>query len=144
MKTLSLLAALIALLPGAALSQTEARADRASVSTQLTPGEGHLVVEARGVLPKSPLFFSATADTVFRLGGEEIAGITQLAIRVVQGRPDVITLGLNGDGEVTEVAGEGLRDWSVRQADGKRFLDLRPTLTEGKPGPAQLNLTVKT
>ncbi len=145
MKTLlSLLATGIALLPSAAFSQNEAGADRASVSAQLAPENGHLIVEARGVPPESPLFFSATADTVFRLGGEEIAGLTQLAVRVVQGRPEVITLGLNGDAEVTGVTGDGLRDWSVRQADGKRFLDLRPTLTDGQPGPAQLNLAVKT
>ena len=138
-----ILCVVLAALPSRAFCQTEARADRASVSTELTPGDGHLIVEARGVLPKSPLFFSAIADTVLRLSTDEISSLTVLTIRVVQGRPEVITLGLNGNGEIWEVTGDGLRDWSVRQADGKRFLDLRPALTDGQPAPKQLSVTVK-
>jgi len=132
----------LALPPCAALAQSEARADRASVSTQLSPGEGHLVVEARGVLPKAPLFFSASAENIIRLGAGEITSEIKIAIRVVQGRPEVITLGLIGNGEVMAVEGNGLRDWSVRKAGGKRFLDLRPVLAEGQPGPVLLELKV--
>ena len=145
MKTpLSLALTWIAFLASAGFSQTETKADSARVSTQLTTNEGHLVVEARGVPPKPPLFFSVTADTVIRLGREEITGLTQLAIRVVQGTPEVISLGLGGGGEVIEVSGDGLRDWAVRMVDGKRFLDLRPSLQAGKLGAAEMNLTVKT
>ncbi len=132
----------LALPPCAALAQNEARADRASVSTQLTPGEGHLVVEARGVLPKAPLFFSATAENIIRLNAGEITSEIKVAIRIVQGRPEVITLGLGGSGEVIAVTGDGLRDWSVRQADGKRFLDLRPVLAEGQPASASMDVKV--
>ncbi|CAN5578518.1 hypothetical protein BH09VER1_BH09VER1_32070 [soil metagenome] len=139
-----LLLAWLACLPKAALGQNTARADQAGLSAQLTPEGGHLVVEAHGVMPKSPLFFSVTSENVIGLGAEEITGEIKVAIRVVQGNPEVITLGLNGGGEVVEVKGEGLRDWSVRQAEGKRFLDLRPSLREGQPAPAQMNLTVKT
>jgi len=126
-----------------AFSQTEAKADRAGISAQMAPGDGHLVLEAHGVIPKSPLFFSATSENVTRLGADEINAEINVAIRVVQGRPEVITLGLNGDGEVVEVKGDGLRDWAVRQDGGKRFLDLRPTLKDGQPGPQKLNVTVK-
>lgn len=114
----------------------------ASVTTQLTPSESTLVVEARGVPPKSPLFFSAAASNTIRPGANAITAEIRLALRVVQGRPEVLSLGLGGAGEVTEVRGEGLRDWSVRQAGDKRFLDLRPALEEGKPGPSELNLLV--
>ena len=55
----------------------------------------------------------------------------------------MITLGLNGGGDVIEVKGDDLRDWAVRQDGGKRFLDLRPTLKDGQPGPQRLNVTVK-
>ncbi|MEI6493170.1 MAG: hypothetical protein WCO94_11530 [Verrucomicrobiota bacterium] len=126
-----------------AFSQSEARADRAGVTAQLAPGDGHLVVEAHGVIPKAPLFFSATSENVLRLGADEITGEIKLVIRVVQGRPEVITLGVSGVGDVGEVKGDGLRDWSVRQAGGKRFLDMRPVLKDGQPGPEKLNLTVK-
>ena len=134
---------LLALLPGTAFSQSEARADRAGVSAQLAPSDGHLIVEAHGMVPKAPLFFSATSENVMRLGTDEITGEIKVAIRVVQGRPEVITLGLNGGGDVIEVKGDGLRDWAVRQESGKRFLDLRPTLKDGQPGPQKLNVTVK-
>jgi len=133
----------LAFLPLPAFSQNEARADRAGVSAQLAPGDGHLVVEAHGVMPEAPLFFSATSENVMRLGTGEIVGEIKLVIRVVQGRPEVITLGLGGSGDVVGVNGDGLRDWSVRQAGGRRFLDLRPTLKDGQPGPAQWNLAVK-
>ena len=127
----------------AAFSQNEARADRAGISAQMAPGDGHLVLEAHGVVPKSPLFFSATSENTMRLGADEIIVEIKVAVRVVQGRPEVITLGLNGGGDVVEVKGDGLRDWSVRQDGGKRFLDLRPPLKDGQPGPQKLNVTVK-
>lgn len=138
-----LLMSWLAVHPTTAWSQNEARAERASVTAQLAPGDGHLVVEARGVLPKSPLFFSLTAENTTWLGRPDIDSEIKLAIRIVQGRPELITLGLAGSGEVVEVTGEGLRDWSVRKAGEKRFLDLRPTLTEGQPAPTALTLLVK-
>ena len=140
---LAMVLVLFCLLPVRGFSQNEMRADRAGISAQLAPGDGHLVVEARGVMPKSPLFFSATSENVLRLGADEITAEIKVGIRVVQGRPETITLGLNGSGDVIEVKGEGLRDWAVRQVEGKRFLDLRPLLKDGQPGPAQLNLVVR-
>ena len=133
----------LACLPIPAFSQSDARADRAGISAQMAPGDGHLVLEAHGVIPKSPLFFSAASENVTSLGTDEITAEIKVAVRVVQGRPDVITLGLNGGGDVVEVKGDGLRDWAVRQDGGKRFLDLRPTLKDGQPGPQKLNVTVK-
>lgn len=138
-----LLAVLITTLPGA-FAQTEERANRADVSAQLTPENGHLVVEARGLPPKPPLFFAATAQNTLRLTAEEITGEITLAIRVVQGRPEMITLGLGGSGEVVEAKGEGLRDWAVRQTQKGRFLDLRPALTDGQPTPERFTFTVRT
>ncbi len=140
---LAMVLVLFCLLPIRGFSQNEMRADRAGISAQLAPGDGHLVVEARGVMPKSPLFFSATSENVLRLGADEIAAEMKVVVRVVQGRPETITLGLNGSGDVIEVKGDGLRDWAVRQVGEKRFLDLRPLLKDGQPGPAQLNLVAK-
>jgi hypothetical protein len=136
----------LAAILGAAAS---ARADdgEAHVSTALTPDGGHIVVEAHGVPPPAPLFFSATADETALLGLAEITGEIHLSLRVLQGRPEVLTLGLSGDGDVVDVDGAGLRDWSVRQvprAGGpERFLDLRPsTGAEGKK--TSLDLVVRT
>jgi len=122
---------------------SQSTADRANVSADVTPGGGHLVVEAHGVAPEAPPFFSATVASTVRLGAEEVVGEMKVDVRIVQGRPKVLTLGLNGAGEVVEVSGEGLRDWAVRREGGGRFLDLRPFLADGKAGPKELHLTVR-
>jgi hypothetical protein len=122
-------------------------ADHAQMSAALTPGGGRIMVEATGVQPVAPLFFSATAEQTVLVGADEITGEVKLAVRVLQGAADVLTLGISGEGEVVGVTGAGLRDWAVRQgvgeAAGKRFLDLRPALHEGV-APRALDLVVRT
>ncbi|MDF3058925.1 MAG: hypothetical protein K0R17_3140 [Rariglobus sp.] len=120
----------------------------APVTTALTPGSGgKIVVEATGVPPPAPLFFTATAEQMLLVGTGEITSEVKLAVRVIQGSAEVLTLGLSGEGEVAGVTGTGLRDWSVRQgvgeAAGKRFLDLRAVMTEGVAARS-LELVVRT
>ncbi|MBW8781884.1 MAG: hypothetical protein JF599_08355 [Verrucomicrobia bacterium] len=120
----------------------------APVTTALTPGAGgKIVVEATGVPPPAPLFFSATAEQQVLVGAAEITSEVKLAVRVLQGSGEVLTLGLSGEGEVVGVTGTGLRDWAVRQGTGesagKRFLDLRPTLNGGV-APRSFDLVVRT
>ena len=96
---------------------------------------------------EAPLFFAASAEVTARVGLADVTSDQQLAFRVLQGRPEVLSLGLSGVGEVTAVTGEGLRDWSLRvDAGGARFLDLRPALPEAKDAklPAELKVLVKT
>lgn len=125
-----------------------AKGDGATVSTALKPDGGRIVIETSGLPPPAPFFFSATVEQLFRLGAAEIAGELKVKLQVVQGRPEVFSLGLSGDGDVVSVTGKGLRDWSVRQgtgeAGGKRFLDVRPLLTPGLPEPKELELLVQT
>ncbi|MEO7099419.1 MAG: hypothetical protein ABI162_08665, partial [Luteolibacter sp.] len=91
-----------------------------------------------------PLFFSATADVDAHVGLSEITGEQHLAFHIHQGKPMTLSLGLSGAGEVISVTGEGLRDWSVRVAEGgARFLDVRPILADGKQ-PTDLQVVVKT
>jgi hypothetical protein len=116
----------------------------ANVSTEITPGGGHLVVEAHGVPTPAPLFFSVRATNVIHLGANEVAGEIALDVRIVQGRPEVLTLGVQGAGEVVAVTGDGLRDWAVRETKDGRFLDLRPALVDGQAAPKELHLTVRT
>ncbi len=145
------IALLLAMLPGAmsALPTTDkVTADSAKLSAALTPTGGRITVEAQGVQPVAPLFFTATAEQTVHLSPLEVTGEIKLNLRIVQGRPEILSLGLIGDGEVVNVSGTGLRDWSVRQgtseAAGKRFLDLRPTLVEGQEGPRTFSLLVLT
>lgn len=91
-----------------------------------------IVIETPRPPAPAPVFFSATAEQVVRLTATEITSEIRLQVRVVQGRVETLTLGLAGEGEVVDVSGNGLRDWSVRQGAGvggrERFLDLRPVL----------------
>jgi len=136
------------------------------VSTVLTPEGNRLVVDVQGLPPPAPLFFSATVEQTLRCGVNEILGEARVKLHVVQGKPEVLTLGLSGDGEVFDVSGKGLRDWSVRQtaevnsppiAHGKvapaslppffppkRLLDLRPILSAGGTDPQELEVVVRT
>ncbi len=91
-----------------------------------------------------PLFFSAKAEVAARVGLDAVTSEQKIGFRVHQGKAETLTLALRGAGEVTEVTGAGLRDWSVRIAEnGVRFLDVRPAAVEGK-FPAEIALVVKT
>ncbi len=65
------------------------------------------MVEAHGVQPKAPLFFSATVEDVVQSGPTEVTGEMKIKLTVLQGHPEVLTLGLSGSGEVVEWRGMG-------------------------------------
>ena len=93
---------------------------------------------------EAPLFFSATAEVNAQVALETVTSEQKIKFRIHQGKAETLTLGLGGAGEVMEVSGAGLRDWSVRVAEnGARFLDVRPALVEAK-FPAELEVLVKT
>lgn len=93
---------------------------------------------------EAPLFFSATAEVAARAALDQLTGEQKIRFHIHQGKAETLTLALNGPGEVTEVAGAGLRDWSLRVAEnGVRFLDIRPAMVEAK-FPAELEVFVKT
>ena len=91
-----------------------------------------------------------------RFGPGEITGEAHVKIHILQGKPELLTLGISGDGEIVAVTGTGLRDWSVRQGFSitpanaqtpvapKRLLDLRPILSAGASDPQDLDLIVRT
>lgn len=93
---------------------------------------------------EAPLFFSASADVIARVGLETVTSEQKITFRIHQGKAETLTLALNGAGEITEVTGAGLSDWSVRvNENSERFLDVRPALVDGK-FPAELQVLVKT
>ena len=126
----------------------QATADSATMTAGLAPDGGNIVVEAHGVHPKAPLFYSATADNTVRVTPDEVTGEMKIKLTVLQGHPETLTLGLSGDGDIVDVTGDGLKDWAVRQGAGgpanARFLDLRPALDPGKPDPKELDVVVHT
>jgi hypothetical protein len=106
-----------------------------------------VLVPWQPAVKEAPLFFAVTAAVRVKAGLKEITSDQDLTFRVLQGKPEGLSIGLTGAGEILSVAGEGLKDWSVRvAADGARFLDLRPLLPEAKDAklPAELKVLVKT
>ena len=96
-----------------------------SVNTSIgSDGTGTIVVEAHGQLPKPPVFFTATSNATAQVGAEFIEQTIDVAMKVVQGEATTLSLGLAGLDVVTEVQGDQLKSWSVRQEGAARFLDL--------------------
>lgn len=97
----------------------------ASVNSSIgDDGTGTIVVEARGQLPKPPVFFTAVANSEVQVGPKLIEQTIYVNLKVVQGDATSLSLGVNGDDRVIEVQGESLKSWSVRQEGDRRFLDL--------------------
>ena len=132
----------LALLSPALLSQ-----ETPAAPAEPPPSEiGSIVVNGRPPVVPPPLIFTAAADETVALGSAEVAGQMRLKLHVVQGVADVLTLGLSGEGDVTDVSGPGLSDWSVRQpagpGPGARLLDLR--LSPAPAGARDVDLVVHT
>jgi len=82
-----------------------------------------------------PLFFSADAVTVVTVLPNATEHASAVKFRVFQGRPETLSIGIAGEGEITGVSGDGLKTWTVRrEADGSRFIDFKPALPDvGEP-----------
>lgn len=73
-----------------------------------------------------PTFFSAAVDLQARRFFDRIETVSTIRYDLHQGKADRMSLSLMGQGEITEVSGGDVMDWSVRQdASGQRFLDMR-------------------
>lgn len=94
----------------------------------------------------APLFFSADAVSVVNVMPTSTLHSISVKFRIHQGRPETLSLGLAGEGEIDSVTGEGLSTWTLRrEADGSRFLDFKPTLPDRAspdPLPKEFNFTV--
>ncbi len=104
-----------------------------------------VVLVPLGKAPKeAPLFFSAAAEVKAQVSLTTLTSEQQIDFKIHQGKPESLSLGLSGAGEVLAVTGEGLRDWAVRVAEnGVRFLDVRPVLNADTP-LTTLQIHVKT
>ncbi len=124
----------------------------------LSSAAGRIVIHAEGLTPPTPLYFSAAVDQRVKVSAQEIVGEARVTLRVVQGKADILTLSLSGDGEIVEVVGKGLLEWSVRQAApeprlasakaqpapiGRRFLDLKIARSEDEEASQQLEVLVR-
>lgn len=116
----------------------------ASFAQAQEPAERVVLVPWTKAPAEAPLFFSAAAEVTAVAGLDALTSEAKIIYRIHQGKAATLTLGLSGAGEVSEVTGAGLRDWSLRVADnGARFLDVRPLQKDGK-FPTELQVLVKT
>jgi len=99
-------------------------ATNATMKAEVGQDGGRIVIEATGVTPEAPVFFNAATEENVRVSLTGVSCEVAMKLNVVQGRPEILSLGLGGTGELESVTGEGLAAWAVRRAGGKRFLDL--------------------
>ena len=87
-------------------------------------GTRTIVIKSGDPVPKPPVFYTSSGNAVVQIGTESIEQVIDFAIKVVQGDAKTVSLGINGEDQITEILGEGLKSWSVRQEGAARFLDL--------------------
>lgn len=97
-------------------------------SATVEDGTARLVFEAKlkGSPDDARLIFASSVQHSMKVSLEKITHAIRVQIDVLQGEPKELPLILAGEGEVKQVTGEGLLDWSVRQQGASRFLVLRP------------------
>ncbi len=108
-----------------AASVENAKLTGATINSSIgNDGTGMIVVEARGQLPKPPVFYTASANATAQIGAESIEQSIDVVIKIVQGAAVTLSFGINGDDQVIDVQSEQLKSWSVRREGVLRFLDL--------------------
>jgi hypothetical protein len=138
---------LVLLLPWVAAlahAQTETEIKNPSVSGGVNDGKVRLTIEGSlGGQPgeKDKLIFSTALQQTIKINREKITSVFSLTLDILQGDPKELPLTISGEGEIKQVTGEALQDWSIRQqTDGTRVLLLRPK--KGDKPLTQLAVTV--
>jgi hypothetical protein len=92
---------------------------------------GHIVVDVQSPPQPIPLLYSVSVEQKTTLALHQITNTATVRVHVLQGRPEMVTLGLSGNGTVSTVVGTALHDWSVREETGSdgtaRFIELHLT-----------------
>ena len=132
---------LLAAIPvfGEEKATTPTSPNQASVSTTIgEDGSGRIIIDAKGEIPKPPVFYSSEVTNVATIRPGQIDSEVDVKLRILQGEPDVISYWTHGIADVVAVEGKGVASWAVRWGDkGRRYVDVklkREALTkDGKP-----------
>jgi hypothetical protein len=101
-----------------------------SVNGGLQDGKARLVIEA--VLNNLPsdadkLIYATSLQHSIKVAPNQLTNVITTTIDILQGDPKELLLAIAGDGEIRQVTGAALQDWSIRQeTNGTRTLVLRP------------------
>lgn len=90
--------------------------------------------------PNPAFLHAVNAKADVQVTATSIDQNVKLTIRVVQGKPDTVTLGFNGTGEVVSVAGDRIESWSVRSKGDEKYLDLKLNTAGEQPAGEELQV----
>lgn len=106
-----------------------------------TSSEGIFVIPSTKMAKPAPLFFSADVDSTAKIFSDRVEITSVLQVKLHQGQDAAMSLEIVGSGDITELTGDGLKDWAVRRdQEGKRFLDLRVTPSAAEKNQWSLNM----
>jgi hypothetical protein len=76
---------------------------------------------------KEKVIFSTAVEQAIKVTRDKVVNTIDVTIDILQGVPKELPLTISGEGEIKDVKGDGLQDWSVRKTvGGGRQLILRP------------------
>ena len=88
-------------------------------------GAGKIIVEARGELPKPPVFHTSEITNAVTIRSKQIDYAVTAKVRILQGDAETISFHTRGVADVTAVEGATVAAWSVRWgAKKKRYIDI--------------------
>ncbi len=92
------------------------------------PEEKKSGVPAAKIAPE-PLFYSVSANESVFIKDKEALSNSRISAKVLQGNLDVVILEIFGNGNVEQVNGDAVKDWSLRRSGARNFLEIRPNKT---------------
>jgi hypothetical protein len=121
------------LIAGQAASTT-AELKNLSVNGGVEDGKARLVIEAllnRLPSDQDKVIFATALEHSIKITPEKLTDSILATLDILEGEPKELPLTITGEGEIRQVTGEALLDWSVRQeTNGLRTLVLRPRKTD--------------
>ncbi len=100
-----------------------------SINGGVADGKAKLTIEGTFGAPTSEqkVIFSTGIRHWIKVSREKVSTRIEAALDVLQGEPKEFALTIAGEGDIKEVTGEALQDWSIRQEPGgPKTLILRP------------------
>src|ERR1017187_7197868 len=111
-------------------ASTTAEVKNLSLNGGLEDGKARLVIEA--ILKGMPgdqekAIFSTTLQHSIKITRDELTDSIAATFDILAGEPKELALTITGEGEIHQVTGAALEDWSIRlETNGVRTLVLRP------------------
>ncbi len=129
----------------------------ATEPAESVPAESCDAASVSAAVPVAPekLFYKISLNESFFIREREAVVNARATVTVLQGEMDKVTLEVfgigNGQGEIFNVSGEKVKDWSIRRENTRTFLEIRPkdlgdekqfTLTISGRQPLKLPTTI--